>query len=184
MSVRLLTLFAVLLMLGGCVTHPDAPNELGNAQASNHDLVLAKTRLMPDPHTGRTTVLGPQIVQRAQFSKVIFIAYTRFDDSEVYRAIQITGFFPKRVYLNDVWSAGRKLKSKVVDRERTNCGYGCTTLETIEIPMSAAEISAYADHGITLEIIGRRDKVVVTIPAEYMAAVLAFHGRHAGCSGA
>ena len=92
--------------------------------------------------------------------------------------IQVAGLFPKRVYLNDVFSEGRKMKSKVIDRERVDCGYDCTTVEVVGIDLTETQMTDYATRGITFKIAGRRDDLVVTISAGYSAAVLDFHRSH------
>jgi hypothetical protein len=176
-----LGLLAICVMLGGCVaSRPDRPNALSELGASNYRQVLAETKVVPDPHAGWTEVLGPVITQYGEYSTVRYMAFTRFGDGEVAYRIQAQGLFPKRVYLGDVYSAGRKLKSKVLDRERTECGHDCTTVETISVTMTETELETYAAGGLTFEVIGRRDSIVVSIPASYFAAVLERHRREFG----
>ena len=177
---RIALVFAGLLFLSGCVaSRPDGPASLSSYAASNYEQVFAHTRLVPDQHTGWTKVYGPVVPQFALDSKALYIVVARIDDGKTSYSIEIAGLFPKRVYLGDVYSQGRKLRSKVMDRERTDCGYGCTTVETVVVPLTEAEMERYASEGITLKAVGRRDSIVVSIPASYFAAVLAFYRRHA-----
>lgn len=170
--------FALLLLLAGCVSSPSAPNIIANV--ANYEQVLAKTKLVSDPHAGWTSVKGPVIVQ----NRVRYMIRIRFDrrkaDLDEQFQIQAAGLFPKRVYLGDVFSEGRKLKSEVLDRERIDCGYNCTIAETVGIALTGAQMDDYAKRGLTFEVIGRRDGMEVTIPASYFAAVLDFHRRHRG----
>lgn len=181
MMMRVVLVLTGLVFLSACVaTRPDQPNSLSSYAAGHYEQVFAKTKLMSDPHTGRTFVLGPQVRQDGFHSGTIFLVRTRVDEGggKDRYAIEVAGLFPKRVYLGDVYSQGRKLKSKVLDRERGDCGYNCTTVETVLVRLTEAEMESYAADGLTLKVTGRRDSIVVSIPASYFAAVLAFHRRH------
>lgn len=180
MCVRsVLALFA-LVFLAGCVSQSasDKPAYVTSYAAANYNQVLAKTKLVPDPHTGWTKVYGP-IVPNGTVSKQAFYAvHARIDGGKTRFRLEIAGLFPRRVYLGDVYSDGRLLKSKVLDRERTNCGYNCTTVETVAIELSRSDMATYAAEGISVKIVGRRDDLVVSVPASYFAAILAFYSRH------
>lgn len=179
----IMRIFAILvtLALSACaVSRPDSPNFLSAYAAPDYRQVLAKTKLVPDPHAGWTSVFGPVVPYNTPYSKAFYVVGARIDDGRATYRIQIAGLFPKRVYLGDVYSQGRKLKSKVLDRERTDCGYGCTTVETIAVPLNETEMEALAVEGITLKVIGRRDDLMVSIPASYFAAVLAFYRSRVG----
>lgn len=178
---RVLGVIAVLLLLAGCVA---APNSASPIFSAGYQQVFAKTKLVPDPHTGWTKISGPTILQSDLRSRHAYMIWTSFDrrhaDLDEKFQIQAAGLFPKRVYLDEVFSEGRKMKSKVIDRERRHCGYGCTTMETVGIDLTKAEMEDYARRGMTFEVIGRRDSMIVAIPASYFAAVLDFHRRHRG----
>lgn len=170
--------FALLLLLCGCVSSPEDANVIG--KETRYDRVLAKTKLVQDPHAGWTTVKGPVVT----LGKVRYMVRIRYDrgkaDLGEHFQIQAAGLFPKRVYLGDVFSEGRKLKSKVLDRERIDCGYNCTTVETVGIDLTEAQMDDYAKRGLAFEVIGRRDGMEVAIPPSYFAAVLDFHRQHRG----
>lgn len=181
---RLVGVLAVLLLLVGCVSSPDSASIiLGDA---GYDRVFARTRLVPDPHTGWSEIRGPSVLLSDGRFRRIYMIRTRFDrrkaDLGEEFQIQAAGLFPRRVYLGDVFSEGRKLKSKVIDREQRDCGYNCTTAETIGIDLTKAEMEDHARRGMTFEVIGRRERIVVTVPASYFAAVLDFHRQHRGAS--
>ena len=176
---RIVSAVAALLFLSACVAaRPDWPTPLASHAAPHYEQVYAKTKLVADPHTGKTRVLGPQVRTRGFYADTIFLLQTIHDDGRFRYEIQVAGLFPKRVYLGDVYADGMKLKSKVIDRERLNCGYNCTTMETVSIPLTEIEVETYSAQGLTLKVTGRRDEIVVAIPASYFAAVLAFHRRH------
>lgn len=82
--------------------------------------------------------------------------------------------FPKRVFLDQAYSSGRKLATTVIDRER-KCVSDCYVQEVIGIELSEREMVGYAARGIDLEISGRRASVRMSIPAAYFAAVLEKH---------
>lgn len=179
---RVLGVLALLLLtLTGCVATPGGSSITG---VMSYDQVLAQTKLVPDPHTGWTSIQGPIVFQSDQLSRKLYMIQTQFDrrkpDLDEKFVILAAGLFPKRVYLGDVFSEGRKLKSKVLDRERRDCGYGCTTVEKVGISLTEAEMEDYARRGMTFEVTGRRDTMVVTIPPSYFAAVLEFHRQHRG----
>ena len=179
MSLRSVIAIVALVFLTGCVSQPgaDKPGRVSGYGAANYNLVLAETKLMPDPHTGWTKVYGP-IVPHGVVPRLSFYAvHARIDGGKTRFTLEIAGLFPKRVYLGDVYSKGRKLKSKVLDRERTDCGYSCTTVETVAVDLSRTDMDIYAAEGITVKIVGRRDDLVVSVPAAYFAAVLAFYSR-------
>lgn len=176
-----LSLLVICVVLGGCIaSRPDQPNSMSEWSASDHRRVLAAAKIVPDPHAGWTEMLGPAVTQHRLDSKVRYMVLTRVGNGKVAYQIQAQGYFPKRVYLGDVYAGGRKLTSKVLDRERTDCGYDCTTVETVAIAVTASEMEAYAAEGLTFEVIGRRDSIVVSIPASYFAAVLEKHRREFG----
>ena len=82
--------------------------------------------------------------------------------------------FPKRVFLDQAYSSGRKLATTVIDRER-KCISDCYVQEVIGIELSERDMVAYAARGIDFEISGRRASVRMSIPASYFAAVLEKH---------
>lgn len=177
---RLVTALVVCLLAAGCVaTRPDDPNFIPERAAADYGKVYAAAKLFPDPHTGWTEMYGPVVTRRGDQATVAYVAFTRVADGETTYLVQVQGRFPKRVYLGDVYSAGTKLKSHVVDRERIYCGYNCTTVETVEIDATQAQMEAWAANGLSLEVTGRRDSITAAIPASYLAAVLAFHRDHA-----
>src|SRR5690606_37746566 len=92
--------------------------------------------------------------------------------------ILVLGDFERRVYLGQAYAAGEKLDTTVIDRER-RCvpGVGCYTLVTIGIGLSEAEVERYAATGLAFKILGRRDDIVLEIPAAYFAGVLERHRR-------
>jgi len=171
---------ALLLLLSGCVSSPEDASVIG--KVTSYDPVLANTKLVQDPHAGWTTVKGP-VVKQGNARYMIRVRYDRrkADFAEQFQ-IQVAGLFPKRVYLGDVFCEGHKLKSKVLDRERIDCGYNCTTVETVGIDITEADMENYAKRGLAFEAIGRRDGIEVAIPASYFAAVLDFHRQHRGAS--
>lgn len=172
--------FALLLVLSGCVSSPEAANVVG--KVADYNQVLANTKLVQDPHAGWTTVKGPVVTQgKARYMVRVRYDRRKADLGEQFQ-IQAAGLFSKRVYLGDVFSEGRKLKSKVLDRERIDCGYNCTTVETVGIDLTEAQIEDHAKRGLAFEVIGRRDGIEVAIPASYFAAVLDFHRQHRGAS--
>lgn len=115
MAPRLWLLLAVILVSTGCVaSRPDRPNVLPTRAAFNYQHVLQHTKLVPDPHAGWSNVYGPVVTVRGLYSTTRMMIRTCRDDGEQLFQIQVQGLFPKRVYLNSVYSAGRKLKSVVI----------------------------------------------------------------------
>lgn len=85
--------------------------------------------------------------------------------------ISLVGVFPKRVYLKDVMTEGRKLDAKVHDRERVYCGENCTIAETLYVSFSAQDLEDWSRTGLTFKVIGRRTSFVETIPSAYFTAI-------------
>ena len=178
---RLVAALVVCLLMAGCVaTRPDDPNFIPERAAADCRQVYAAAKLVPDPNTGWTEMYGPVVTRRGDHATVAYAAFTRVAEGRTTYLVQVQGRFPKRVYLGDVYSAGARLKSRVVDRERIYCGYDCTTVETVEIEATQVEMEGWAANGLSLEVRGRRDSITAAIPATYLAAVLAFHRDHAG----
>ena len=172
----------VCLCLCACVTAPDAANPLSATSATSRDAVLAKTKLMPDPHSGWTRVVGPLVFQDGiiggrRYSIQGWNDPARPDLDNTFE-LQASAGFPKRVYLKQAYANGRELETKLIDRERIDCGYDCTTIETIGIALSATDMARYATDGLSFEVIGRRETVRFAVPAPYFAAVLEFQQRY------
>jgi hypothetical protein len=173
----------ICLFVAGCLTAPDEPNILLNGAADDYELVLAKTKLMPDPHAGWVKVVGPAVhYDNDFFSENKYIIQSWIDPKrqqvdDTFQ-IQAKAGFPKRVFLKQAYAEGRELDTVVIDRERVDCGYDCTTVETIGINLTENDMARCAQMGMSFEVIGRRESIVITIPAQYFAAVLEFHRRH------
>jgi hypothetical protein len=160
----------ICVLLAGCVSAGD----LG--------AVSAGTTIVPDVHLGSTTVEGPIIRDgRSLFRHRYTVrSWINPDKPKVHNRFQIVvlGEFERRVYLSQAYAAGEKLETLVIDRERRcSKGSGCHTLETIGIGLSEAEVERYAATGLAFKIVGRRDEIVMEIPATYFAGVLERHRR-------
>lgn len=169
--------YAVLLLcflLCGCAsTDPDQPHLLFRENAGDFEMVAAKTKVVPDPHAGWIEIKGPGIVSslspRRLYSLKIRMDFRKDRKSDLFQ-LQVHADFPRRVFLTEAYADGRKLKMKVLDRERV-CEQDCVTVERIGIVLSEAELADYATRGFAFEILGRRDEVVLQVPAAYLAAV-------------
>lgn len=179
---RIVVLLLLCLLTSACVTNRDveAPNWLSSTAGANHSAVLKTTKLAPDPHAGRIQVFGPVVaahwpaVRRFMIRSWIDPGEPRDNTFE----LQVQAGFPRRVYLKQAYADGRELKTTVIDRERTDCGYECVVLETVGMAFTEAEIERRATSGLNFEIIGRRETIRMFVPAAYFAAVLEFHRRH------
>lgn len=176
---RWIGVLVLCVLAAGCVDlRPDRLGVLPLGGEADYDRVLAQTKLISDPHVGWSQVSGPIVTDFGFGTSVGYMAGVKVKGDEVAFGIVVEGFFPKRVYLGDVYSQGRKLRSKVIDRERLHCGSGCTTAETVLIDVTQAEFEDYAANGLTFEVTGRRNSITVSIPASYFAAVLASYREH------
>ena len=125
--VRTILLVCLALLLGGCVADP------GNRAA-----VLDATTIEADPHTGWVNAYGPPVL-RLSASDAFWYSYlvrTRLDRGAPERGkpfqVLVQAKFPKRVYLDQAYSAGTPLDTIVIDRERMRDG----TMETIGIELA------------------------------------------------
>lgn len=182
---RLLLLFLVLVVaipMAGCVGTEDTRAALG-MRVGEPARVEAATKVMHDRHVGVTRVVGPAVTFVAGTSYNDYMLTTVVRDREDKPAdtfmITVLARFPRRVFLDAAFSEGRRLQTRVIDRERV-CGSVCRTVETIGIMVSRSEMERYAQEGLTFRINGRRDDVVVDIPAAYFDGVLAVHRRAQG----
>lgn len=179
---RALFLLLSCLLLYGCGTTNDAPKSdlLFGRDATRHEKVLQRTRLAPDPHSGWTNVLGPVVIadwaRNRRYVILSWIDPNRPETDNTFQ-LQVEAGFSRRVYLKQAYAEGRKLTTKVIDRERTDCGYQCHILETVWIALSETDMARYAQTGLAFEVIGRRETIAMTIPAAYFAALLEFHRR-------
>ncbi|MBL8581117.1 MAG: hypothetical protein JNL61_02675 [Rhizobiaceae bacterium] len=175
------TLLVVLLglLLLGCVSAPDEPELMFAAKSGSERAVAGATKLVPDPHAGWTRVLGPLVLADDRFYGRQFVIQSWTDPVRRQRdnvfEIQISSGFPKRVFLKQAYAEGKELKTIVIDRERLDCGYDCAIKETVGIRLTEAEMADFATRDVAIEVIGRRETIVVTIPASYFAGVLSVH---------
>lgn len=160
----------VCLLLAGCVAAGDLA------------AVSAGTTIHPDVHEGSITVEGPIISDpgslfRHRYAVRSWINPRKPKLNDRFQIV-VPGEFDRRVFLTQAYAAGEKLDTTVIDRER-RCvsGAGCYTRETIGIGLSEADVERYAATGLAFKIAGRRDEIVLDIPAAYFAGVLERHRR-------
>jgi hypothetical protein len=160
----------VCLLLAGCVAAGDLA------------AVSAGTTIRPDAHEGTTTVRGPLIRDERSLFRHRYLVRSWINPKNPkvndHFQILVLGDFERRVYLSQAYAAGEMLDTTVIDRER-RCvrGVGCYTLETVGIGLSETEVERYAATGLSFKIVGRRDEIVLEIPAAYFAGVLERHRR-------
>jgi len=152
----------------------------GCVAAGDLAAVSAGTSVKPDIHEGSTTVEGPIVADDGSlFRHRYFLrGWINPDKPAIHNHFQIVviGSFDRRVYLKQAYAAGAELDTVVIDRER-HCSSSCYTLESIGINLKEADVERYAGTGLAFEILGRRDRIVMEIPAAYFAAVLEKHRR-------
>jgi len=182
MAVRLAVLVLVMACLTGCMSTLDGVGIVGEpAIADDTDTVRTKqeTEIVRDPHSGITVVSGPIIAftNGDAFHNVRLRAWIdprkpRGNDAF---AIVVRGKFHRRVYLSAAFSRGEKLPLRKHDAERV-CDGTCVVYETVEVPMDEQDLIGHSASGITFRVSGRRDTIVVRVPAGHFAG---FHASYA-----
>ncbi len=180
--VRVLGIVVVVLLQAGCGAQIAALHGIPVVNPADSEAVFAGTRLVTDSHEGSITVMGPTIFHDHDLLKNTYTirAWVNPSKPELNNRFQVLvrAFFPKRVYLKQAFSEGEPLGTNVIDRERVDCGPDCAVVETVGIDIRADDMAHYADSGLSFEVVGRRDKVVMTIPSTYIEAVLRFYKQY------
>jgi hypothetical protein len=185
MAMRGLVAILMMLALFGCVSvapgrEPAAPLHAG--ADADIEAVRRNIKIVPDPQAGWTRILGPMVLvdNRVGGRRYVVVGVNDPSDPETDGSfeLQASSGFAKRVYLKQIHADGRKLPTKVLDRERIDCGYDCAILETVGTPLSEQQMAIYAASGLTLEVVGRRQDIRMTIPAAYFEAVLTAQRRY------
>lgn len=183
MNRRIAAALAGLLVVAGCTTDPSGVGLVLERLHSSPRHVEAATRKMDDAHTGVTTVVGPEVgfANRLDFHGFWLRGWLDPRDPAIHNHFQVLvqARFPRRVYLKYAYSQGERIDIRPLDAERV-CGGGCEWRETVAIPLTLAELERLAGTGFLFEIVGRREAVVVRVPAGYFSGFLAAFRRHAG----
>jgi hypothetical protein len=177
---KLITLVAAAFLAHGCTTGTLVSiNDMRAIPPTAIAQAAAHIATVPDPHEGVVKIVGPPVFDQERTPPTVYTVYSSIDpkrpgENDRFR-IGIIGLFPKRVYLKEVFTGGRSLKTKVHDRERMDCGYGCAIVETLIVTISEAELKAWAVTGLPFKVSGRRTEFTMFIPAAYFKAVLDRH---------
>lgn len=183
MSRRIAAALAALLAVAGCTTDPSGADLVLEGLHSNPRHVEAVTWKNDDAHTGVTTVIGPDVPFTNRLKLHVFWLRGWLDprDPAVHNRFQILvrARFPRRVYLKHAYSQGEPIGIRLIDAERV-CDNGCEWHETVAIPLTLDELERLAGTGFLFEVLGRRDAVVVRVPAGYFSGFLAAFRRYGG----
>lgn len=183
MGWRIVAALVAALLAAGCTAGRDGAPLVLEGLNSNPRHVEAATRARADPHTGVTTVLGPQVVfaNGLDFHHFWLRGWLDPRNPSVHNSFQVVvrARFPRRVYLRQAYSQGERLRADLIDAERV-CGGGCVWYETVGIPLTEQEMERFAETGFVFEITGRRDQVVVRVPAGHFSGFLAAFRSHRG----
>lgn len=179
----LAAVLAATMFAAGCATDRGPAPLVFESLDSNPRHVEAATRRVTNPHTGVTAILGPEVMFSNGLGFHNFRLYGWLDprDPELHESFQVVvrARFPRRVYLKQAASKGTALRTKLIDAERV-CGGGCTWYETVAVVLTEDEVERYAETGLVFQITGRRDRVVVSVPAGHFAGHLASFRHHRG----
>ena len=171
---------AAALLAAGCTTQSEAPLVLEGLHSDARRVEMA-TQKAADPHTGVTTILGPE----APFANGLDFHHFRLRGwldprrPTLHDSFQIVvrARFPRRAYLKQAYSQGRQITARPLDAERV-CGGGCVWYETVAIPLTEEEMERLAETGFVFEITGRRENVVVDVPPGHLSGFLTAFRRH------
>jgi hypothetical protein len=144
--------------------------------------------ILPNPHRGLILIEGPLVfhdgnVAGKTYAVRTWVAADRPDLDGRFQ-IHVTAPFERRAYLKQAYSRGRQLETMVLDRAVVPCPRRhCPVTETIGINLTDGELAEALKDGIAFEIVGRRETIVMAVPAPYFSAVHAAY-RAAKPSGA
>jgi len=168
-------------LAAGCTAGRDGVPIMFEQSSSDPRHVGAATRMRVDPHTGVNTVFGPEVVFYNGMDIHSFRLRGWIDPRhpEIHNRFQIVvrARFPRRVYLKQAYAGGERVRTTLIDAERV-CGGGCIWHETVAIPLTEDEIERLANTGFLFEIVGRRENVVVRVPAGHLDGFLAAFRRY------
>lgn len=174
---------AALLVVAGCTTDRSGAVLVLEGLHSDARHVEAATVRRDDPHTGVATVAGPEVpfANGLDFHSFRLRGWLDPRDLAVHNRFQVVvrASFQRRVYLKHAYSQGERIGIRLIDAERV-CGGGCVWHETVAIPLTLAEMERLAATGLVFEVVGRRDAVVVRVPAGHFAGFLAAFRRYGG----
>lgn len=183
MNRRIAAALAALLALAGCTTDRSGATLVLEGLHSDARHVEAATVRRDDPHTGVATVVGPEVpfANGLDFHTFRLRGWLDPRDPAIHNRFQILvrASFPRRVYLKHAYAQGERIGLRLIDAERV-CGGGCTWHETVAVPLTLAALERLAGTGLVFEIVGRRDAVVVRVPAGHVSGFLAVFRRHGG----
>jgi hypothetical protein len=180
-AVKLIAVIGVTLLTEACTASGMlvSVNEMNAIPPTAMAQVAANMSTRPDPHEGVVKISGPPVFDRHRTPPTIYGVYSTIDPkspgTDDAFHIGIVGLFPKRVFLKEVFAAGRPLKTRVHDRERMDCGYGCAVVETLIVAISEPDLEVWAVTGLSFKVSGRRTSFTMFIPAAYFRAVLDRH---------
>lgn len=161
------------LLLSGCV----------GAMTYGYPIAPTKVRIEANPHQGLTDIRSPTTVYtHLPLQRYVLTSSLGARDNsknETFR-LQVQAHFTRRAYLKEVYSGGKKLNTTFIDYERMKCGCTYPAAETIQINLTENELVSLASTGITFEVVGRRERFVMTIPADYFATHLDLHRMRRG----
>lgn len=179
-SLRSVVLLALLFALvAACTTSNGTIERILRSAAEDPRKVMDATRFEHDHHRGVIVLRGPMVYLDRLAGEYFIRGWidpatrTLKDDFQ----IAVDAVFKRRVYLDQAYSAGQELPTKVIDRLRI-CESTCRTHERIGIAVSPEEMVTRAETGLSFKISGRRDAVEVNIPPGYFAGVLAAYHAH------
>ncbi len=167
-AMRVIGLFLLCLLLSGCV----------GTMTYGYPISPTKVLIEPNPHQGLTPITSPAteyaLVPLQRYTLISWIGPRENPKSGTFY-VQVQAHFTRRAYLHSVYSGGRELDTDFVDYERMKCKCTYPAAETIQINLTESEMAELAIRGITFEVVGRRERFVMTIPAAYFENHLTLH---------
>ena len=174
----LLRLLVICCLVSGCGAQFAQMHGITIVDPSRQTEVAAATAVDTNRDVGVIEISGPVVFHDRDLLGNYYlvrswVAPAKPEADDRFQIVAV-GKFPKRVFLDQAYSGGRKLPTTVIDRER-KCHAECYVQEVIGLDLDELDMVRYAASGIDFEISGRRASVRMSIPGPYFAAVLERH---------
>lgn len=180
----------VLLVLAGCAALEPSADPMDRAA------VTAGTEIAFDPHMGHHKAVAPSVLDykliktvedcggyvcNYHSSRYMLRAWSDNTPFEMAGAqLYVSARFNHDwAFLDSAWSGGRSLPTTSIGRTIVNCDptralgiSGCEVVETVGVGLTRAQLEAAAAQGFSVKLQGRRDSVILDVPAPYFAGFL------------
>lgn len=180
MKIYALSILACSLLLAGCANQNRTILGQKVIDPSNIQSVSDNVAVDENTYTGRTTIKGPVIIGQGEKDyKTYFIRgwiAPSLPSLDNHFQIYVTAYFPEWAFLQQAYASGKPIDTVLIDRKVMSCSrYGCGVMESVGVNLTREQMTKYAENGLSFQVSGKSDSVVMSIPSQYFAAILSVY---------